>query len=675
MSWFYEISLFVIGAVAVSSAISLYLLAVAIDTFRFYAAFKQVGPKVGGRASKSRKRLGDRYFLTTIGAKLASYLEAYQYRLEALEWERSAPVPELHSLELFAADSSITSGGQEQIVEQDPQILLSRLTARLISVAKSSFRSSACACLLPIAVREGAANSKTRAVETGIWAYGVSGAKWENQLFAMLQGWFEHGDRGGMGLRDARLDRSFLFDLSGYGFPTFLLLPVEWSEQSSDGQGSDVAIVHRGALWLGYRSGERPLEVEIERANELAKQLERELQSISLLSKLSGRIGEFAATSQQKSDFLNQMSHDIRSPLNNIRAILTLLGLDRSVDKEGEMIKVALQNCESLSEIVEDVLDFSRHSAGKLVAVKESVNLELLVSGVAEAFSVTAESKGLSLHAQVDVKANGARSLCDKRQVKRILSNLISNAIKYTAAGSINVELKAQNGWYEIAVRDTGCGMTADQLAELFTPFSRFESGDKRLVGVEGVGLGLYISRLLAHLNGASLEVESEHGKGTVFRLLLEQSAEGANLEDNSTPNRQVPDSILVVDDDPDAVNSMARTLTRMGWQVEKAFGVKEACKLIREKRPSLIISDDQMPDGGARRILNELNGLSKTNQHHEKLPRLAVLSGSADERLDELRQIGAEQIFTKPVDFDELNRWLGSDKGGGTFQSPTLQE
>ncbi len=406
----------------------------------------------------------------------------------------------------------------------------------------------------------------------------------------------------------------------------------------------------RGAFWLGY-SAERPVtELEAQALKELARKVELYFETFSEVISLSQEVQEVHSENSRKSDFIAHMSHDIRSPLNNIKAILTLFRLETDNREWIELSEAAMRNCDGLGEIVEDLLDYSRHRAGRLDARREPVEIGMCVEDVIAGFAVTARLKGVRLRFE-NFKV-GVRCEVDKKQLRRMLGNLINNALKYTSRGEVTVILTAEaDGRLGIRIRDTGAGMNATQLQSLFTPFARFQPG------IEGVGLGLVVTKILAELNQGRIEVRSEEGKGSEFCLsfvMLRPEKSELSADADSTAAESTVLQLLLVDDEPDCVESMARILEREGLKVIKCYSVEEAIGICNFEAPDVLITDSTMPQGGGERLVRFASTLACK-------PAIAVLSGEESAATSVYKALGVEHVFRKPIELNELLLWLRS--------------
>src|SRR6185312_7683443 len=222
------------------------------------------------------------------------------------------------------------------------------------------------------------------------------------------------------------------------------------------------------------------------------------------------------AAEQAKGNFLATMSHEIRTPLTGVTGMLELLSLTRLDAEQRSILATVRQSGDSLMRIIDDILDLSRIEAGRLDLRPEAASVPALVRTVCDVYSGNASMKGLVLEAIVDERLHGAHVI-DSLRVQQVLNNLVSNAIKFTSAGSVRLkaELAAQAEEVDtlrFEVIDTGDGLSPEEQARLFRPYS--QAGAAR---AGSTGLGLSICRRLASLMGGTLELRSTKGEGTTM--------------------------------------------------------------------------------------------------------------------------------------------------------------
>ena len=252
------------------------------------------------------------------------------------------------------------------------------------------------------------------------------------------------------------------------------------------------------------------------------------IQNARLFSEIEEKSRQLAEASQHKSDFLASMSHELRTPLNAIIGLTEMMVTNAArfgTDKAQEPLRRVNAAGTHLLGLINEVLDLSKIEAGKLELNPEPVNLARLIDEVIGTAGQLAEKNQnrLIVEAQEDLGALNA----DSMRLKQILLNLLSNACKFTKAGEVALRVrKVADGrdWVELAVADTGIGLTAEQQAKLFQEFTQADSLTARRYG--GTGLGLALSRKLARMMGGDVTVASEPGKGSVFTVRLPTGAE-----------------------------------------------------------------------------------------------------------------------------------------------------
>ncbi|MEO0649115.1 MAG: PhnD/SsuA/transferrin family substrate-binding protein [Planctomycetota bacterium] len=379
------------------------------------------------------------------------------------------------------------------------------------------------------------------------------------------------------------------------------------------------------------------------------------------------------AVDQSRLAFLANMSHEIRTPMTAIMGFSELLS-------QGELIASALvsqteavgsikHNCEHLLRIIDDILDMSKVEAGAVEIETLEVDLGVLVREVQSGMSSRADAKRIGLEVHFDGPLP-TRVLTDPTRVRQILFNLVGNAIKFTEKGQVAIEVafRADSERLELAVRDTGIGMTEKQrrVVARFSPFVQAAASTTRTHG--GTGLGLAISAGLARRLGGDLEVESALGQGTCFHVSLRAPlAPGATLRDPSVESSAEPSArpaaeletdltslrILLVEDGRDNQRLIGFLLRKAGATVEVADDGAQAVERMTRTDASepidLILMDMQMP---------VLDGYAATRELRSKgfeLPILALtahaMSGDEQRCLD----AGCDDFLTKPVDRSAL--------------------
>ena len=231
------------------------------------------------------------------------------------------------------------------------------------------------------------------------------------------------------------------------------------------------------------------------------------------------------AANRSKSEFLACISHEIRTPLNGVLGLAALLETTELDAKQSSMLQ-SLRDCgTTLLELLNDIIDISRMDAERFEIIEEPVRPGDIADRVCDQYSIIADGKNISLHVDVDANLNSSHVHCDSSRLFQIVSNLVSNAIKFTPEGEVRLEMHDLSAsdpdcaTIGIQVRDTGIGMQASHLEQVFEPFKQADAGITRKFG--GTGLGLSICKRLCEMMGGSISVQSTPGVGSCFDVRL----------------------------------------------------------------------------------------------------------------------------------------------------------
>jgi PAS domain S-box-containing protein len=358
-----------------------------------------------------------------------------------------------------------------------------------------------------------------------------------------------------------------------------------------------------------------------------------------------------------KSDFLSRMSHELRTPLNAMLGFAQLLELDQShpLPESQRPWVTQIQNAGwHLLDMINDVLDLSRIESGTLSLMADPLDLRELVAATRAMVERDAQRRNLTI--STDLSDEVPRVKGDATRVKQILTNLLSNAVKYNIdGGRIHVSARAvARDTVEITVTDTGLGMTAHQLAQLFQPFNRL--GRERST-MEGTGIGLVISQRLAELMGGALRARSTAGEGSSFVLTLPR-AETPVGEAPPAPQPVAAGSnyhqrtVHYVEDNETNVEVMRGILSRRPQvQLDVSVTGLDGLASIRQRRPDLILLDMHLPDIDGMELLRHLKADAKTAD----IPVVVVSADALPAQIEIAMQAGAQQYLTKPVSVNQL--------------------
>jgi len=393
-------------------------------------------------------------------------------------------------------------------------------------------------------------------------------------------------------------------------------------------------------------------------ANIVASQseLEREvLLHLSTARQLRDAKIEADRANQAKSEFLAKMSHELRTPLNAVIGYSEILLEDPRVaareEQRSDIAKIHTAGKHLLS-LVSDVLDLSKIEAGKMEVYPESFELSGLLKEIIANVEAGIAANGNRL--EIAFSGNLGVVETDAAKLRQALTNVLSNAGKFTRNGIVTVSAKVQDDWIKIGVRDTGIGISPENLANLFQNFGEMAGATASKYG--GTGLGLALSQKLCNLMGGDIGVESALGKGALFTIQLPAQCSqagslakpaGAELPVRSRAEAEAP-TVLLIDDDRAALDLVERILLKEGYMPVRAQGAREGLTLAWNEKPSAIILDIEMPGLSGWDVLLTLKA-------DDELRDCPVILVTVNDDVHKSRLLGAAAHLAKPIKRDAL--------------------
>jgi signal transduction histidine kinase/CheY-like chemotaxis protein len=391
---------------------------------------------------------------------------------------------------------------------------------------------------------------------------------------------------------------------------------------------------------------------------------------------------EAERASAMKDEFLATLSHELRTPLSAILGwsqVLRLRTMGEAELRQG--LETIERNARVQTQLIEDLLDMSRITSGKLLLDIQQVAPARFIEAAAETVRPAAEAKGIRVEMLLD---RGAATISgDPGRLQQIVWNLLSNAIKFTPrSGKVKVVLKRVDSHIAISVADTGIGIRAEFIPHVFDRFRQADASTTRTFG--GLGLGLSIVKRLVELHGGTVRVKSEgEGRGTTFTVLLPLSAVPAKADGQDRAHAKGTTAlafdfhradlsgikVLVVDDEPDARDLIKRVLAECDAHVLAACSADEALMLVEAENPNVLVSDIGMPDVDGYELLRRVRALGPTRGGN--VPAIALTAFARSEDRTRALHAGFLVHVSKPVEPSELVATVASVVGR-TGQTPS---
>ena len=415
------------------------------------------------------------------------------------------------------------------------------------------------------------------------------------------------------------------------------------------------------------------LQDQAEEMQDQAEELQRtsdELQEQNI--ELDTQKKQVESANKLKSEFLSNMSHELRTPLNSIMAlsrVLIVQAKDKLSDEENDYLEIVERNGKNLLALINDILDLSKIEAGKMDILAGPVSIGTLVRIVKENMQSLAVEKGLALN--LKVSGDLPKVVTDESKIHQALLNIVSNAVKFTEKGSVDILVEQSSENIIVQVEDSGIGISKEMLPHIFDEFRQVDGTSSRKY--EGTGLGLAIASKLLNVLGGSISVQSEFNKGTVFTItipikwhegnsspnIFDDDSVSEESKDNETdifqgiPKNISETTILIVEDNKDAVIQLHAILDNEGYHIMIAENGQEALEIVEHKIPDGIILDLMMPGIDGFEVLDKLRSSEKT----KNIPVLILTAKDLSKKeLSKLKSNNIQQLIQKgDIDIDGL--------------------
>ena len=355
-----------------------------------------------------------------------------------------------------------------------------------------------------------------------------------------------------------------------------------------------------------------------------------------------------------KSEFLSNMSHELRTPLNSVMAlsrVLIMQAKEKLSKEEGNYLEIIERNGKQLLALINDILDLSKIEAGRMDVSPKMFSLKSAIEVIIESLEPLAEEKGIEITQRIPEDLPQIES--DESRLHQILQNTIGNGVKFTNKGSVAVSVSSDTEKVYIEVKDTGIGISNNDLPHIFDEFRQVDGSSSRMF--EGTGLGLTIAKKAALMLGGDISVQSAPGKGATFTITLPLKWEGIAAVygpiTTKSPSETISEgqkTVLVVDDEPNVVAMISEYLIGEGYNTITATSGKKALELAETHRPFAITLDVIMPEMDGWEVLQDL----KKNPVTADIP--VIIVSVSDDRETGFA-LGAVGCITKPFTREAL--------------------
>jgi signal transduction histidine kinase/CheY-like chemotaxis protein len=374
---------------------------------------------------------------------------------------------------------------------------------------------------------------------------------------------------------------------------------------------------------------------------------------------LSKKLAEVADT---KSNFLSTMSHELRTPLNSVIGIAGLMLADEKDKKQKEQLDVLKFSAEGLLTLINDILDINKLASGKFELESTPFTLDLLLNGIAKGMEIKAKEKGLVFKLSVDARIKGKSFYSDPARLGQIIYNLAGNAVKFTEAGEVllNVEARHINNsdfTLRFTVRDSGIGIDEAQQKLIFEPFQQATTSTTRKFG--GTGLGLAIVKQLVEMFGSDIKLKSELGKGTEFYFDLKVQEAKLEVDNSSKVEKEVMEidlsslRVLLAEDNMMNIYFMKQLFNRWKITADIAENGQEVLDLLSRGYYDVILMDMHMPIMDGIQAASEIRQMADPEKANTYI--IALTASVSDQIRNRVRECGMNDYLCKPFQLEEL--------------------
>jgi len=420
----------------------------------------------------------------------------------------------------------------------------------------------------------------------------------------------------------------------------------------------------RSALWADFLQTRRSLETSEDALRKLNEELEQRVRERT--AELEAAKARAEDSERAKDRFLANMSHEIRTPMHGVLGMLDLLRSSRLTPTQAEQASVMQRSCVALLDVVNDILDVSKMQRTGLRLDSTEYSPSDIAADTMSLFRPRAQTKNVEMQLVMD--GVPPHIMGDPSRMRQVLGNLVGNAVKFTAAGSITLSLRGDvsRGRLRVEVVDTGVGIPEPAIAHIFDPFSQADDSTRRHFG--GTGLGLTIAAELVKLMGGELTAESAPGKGSTFSFEIPMTAveaKAAVVHEHppaGAPLREFPVNVLLAEDNP--VNQLLAKaqLAALGCRAHVAQNGEEAVLLYSLGRYDLVLMDCHMPERDGYEATVAIRAL-EWERGMKRAPIIAVTATVQDNERAQCIEAGMDDFLSKPYTVSDMaamfSRWL----------------